>query len=373
MRALRGLIAVAIAVGAWFVPGAQAATRRVEVVEIQGIVDGPTERAVTAALRRAEQENAEALIVQIDTAGGIDDARAVRMTRMLTGARVPVVTWIGPPGAVAERSGAVLALAGHVAAMAPGTFIGPVGSLDLRDRRPDPGAARVLLVETLTSHGRSAALAGELLGPQPVGADRAERSRLVDVLALQLPDLLQKLEGRKVGVEGAERVLRTDPSTLSVRFRKLDLMGRLLHAVAKPSIVYLLLLLGLVGVVFELFHPSRGPAGVSGLFAIGLAVYGIVVLQGSWLGVALILIAVASFCVDLRVEGFGLFTALGLAGLVAGSLLLFRAPALRVSSWVLAFGITAMTAFLVGAMTRVLRDLRAIARGELEVTDPHPR
>jgi membrane-bound serine protease (ClpP class) len=132
------------------------------------------------------------------------------------------------------------------------------------------------------------------------------------------------------------------------------------------------LLVGLVGLVFELFHPSTGPAGISGLIALGLAVYGIVTLGGSWIGFALIVIGVVGFCLDLRFQALGVATILGFAGLVAGSLLLFSGTFLSVSVWVLAFGIVSMVAFLLGAMTRVLRDLRAVARGELEVTEAHP-
>src|SRR5439155_27245500 len=123
---------------------------------------------------------------------------------------------------------------------------------------------------------------------------------------------------------------------------------------AQPSITYLLVLLGLVGILFEAFHPSTGPAGVSGLLAVGLAVYGIVVLGGSWLGFGLIVVGVAGFAIDLRYASLGPFTAAGFAGLVAGSVLLFHGPWLRVPPVLLAAGVVAMTAFLLGAMTRVL-------------------
>jgi membrane-bound ClpP family serine protease len=111
---------------------------------------------------------------------------------------------------------------------------------------------------------------------------------------------------------------------------------------------------------------------VAGLAALALSLYGIVTLGGSWLGFSLVVAGVALFAVDLRFQSLGPLTFSGFAALVAGSLLLFRGPWLRVSPWVLAFGITSMVLFLVGAMTRVLRDLRAVARGELEVREAHP-
>jgi membrane-bound serine protease (ClpP class) len=157
-----------------------------------------------------------------------------------------------------------------------------------------------------------------------------------------------------------------------MRLSKIDLFGRMLHAAAQPSMTYLLLLLGLVGIVFELFHPSTGPAGISGLAALAFAVYGVATLGGSWIGVALIVAGVGAFCIDLRYSSLGPFTIGGFIALVSGSLLLFRSPWLRVSPWVLALGVIGIVLFLLGAMTRVLRDLRAIARGELEVTEAHP-
>jgi membrane-bound serine protease (ClpP class) len=133
-----------------------------------------------------------------------------------------------------------------------------------------------------------------------------------------------------------------------------------------------LILGGLVGIVFELFHPSNGPAGVTGLAAFAFGVFGVATLGGSWGALAALLVGVTFFCIDLRYERLGAFTLLGALLLIGGSIWLFPSPYLRTSPWILVFGIAAMTAFLLGAMTRVLRDLRAIARGELEVRDAHP-
>jgi membrane-bound serine protease (ClpP class) len=213
-----------------------------------------------------------------------------------------------------------------------------------------------------------------------LSASDAEEAHLVfsdqrvvaNLITPAIVELLEDLDGKAISVRGDRVRLSTDPDESSIRFHKGDLLGRALHAAAQPSIVYLLLLLALVGIVFELFHPSNGPAGISGLVALGLAVYGIVSLGGSWIGFALIVVGVAGFCLDLRFQTLSFPTILGFAALVAGSILLFSGTSLSISPWVLAFGILSMVAFLLGAMTRVLRDLRAVARGELEVTDAHP-
>jgi membrane-bound serine protease (ClpP class) len=158
---------------------------------------------------------------------------------------------------------------------------------------------------------------------------------------------------------------------VQIRFHKLDMLGRVLHAAAQPSIAYLFLLAGLFAITFELFHPSNGPAGVSGAIALAFSGYGIFTLGGNPFGVVLIVLSVIAFSVDLKNESLGPFTFGAIVALIAGSLILFPSPYLKPSPWILAFGIVTMTIFMVSVMTRVLRDLRMVASGELEVRDAH--
>ena len=320
MRAVTRLfLLLAALVAVWpMAAAADADDRRIEVVEAKGIIDGSVEHAITATIGEAEDDRAALVIVQLDSKGVLGRDRTERLVAAIQESNVPLSVWVGPPGAVARRDAAKLVAASPVPASSP------LSRIDAPTRRL--------------------------------------------VRAASISELLEELDGRSVGsVE-----LTIDPSRVEVRFHKLDLLGRLLHAAAQPSITYLLLLLALVGIVFELFHPSTGPAGIAGLAALALALYGIVTLGASWLGFALIVAGIAGFAIDLRFQSLGPLTAAGFAGLVAGSLLLFRSPWLRVSPWVLAIGVTGMVLFLLGAMTRVLRDLRAVARGELEVRDAHP-
>jgi membrane-bound serine protease (ClpP class) len=318
---------------------AQSNAERIDVFEVKGIIDGPVERSIINGIRDAERADAALVALQIDSHGVVGHARLNRITRAITASDVPVLAWVGPPGAEAANGAAHIFMAATMRAMAPASTLGPLETLDLRT--PD-------------TSDREATPFDEALN-----ALDAEDEGVVEIVEPSLDAALDELD------------LAFDPDDAQIRFHKLDILGRVLHAAAQPSIVYLLLLLALVGIVFELFHPSNGPAGISGLVAGALAVYGIVALGGSWIGVALIVAGVTFFCVDLRYESLGAFTLGGLVALIAGSLLLFPSPWLRISPWILAFGIISMVMFLVGAMTRVLRDLRAIARGELEVTDAH--
>lgn len=295
------LVPLAIGVIVLVAPAAQAQSRGlVEVVEIRGIIDAPVERTVLAAISDAERDDADVLLIQIDSRVALGADRQARIVDAIRATDVRVVTWIGPPGSRAENAAATIALAGDVVAMAPGTSL------------------------------------------RGMSADAAERADLVDLVALSVPEVL---EG--VGVNDPE-----------VRFRRLSIWGQVLHATAQSSIAYLLLLLGLAGIVFEAFHPSTGPAGITAALGLALSGYGLWTLSASPIGVGLLVASAVLLSVDLRFAGLGLFSLLGTASLVAGSLLLFDGPVLQLHPGVIAFGIVAMLTFNFGAMTRVLRDLR---------------
>jgi len=321
--------------------------QQVEVVQVEGLIDRSVDRTVRSVIEEAEQAEASMIVLQIDSPGVVGSGRAERLRRVIRSSAVPIVTWVGPANARAAH-GAVVILGAGIPAAAPGAIIGPLETIDFRERLDLDR-----LPESVSRLPRD-------IFDGPVRITSGGDLSSLSVVAPSIEELLSEVESA------------VDTDDARIRFHNLDLFGRLLHAAAKPSITYLLVLAGLVGIVFELFHPSTGPAGVSGVAALALGLFGIVTLGGSWLGFALIVAGVAGFAVDLRYQGLGPFTAAGFAALVAGSLLLFRGPWLHVSPWVLAFGITSMVLFLVGAMTRVLRDLRAVARGELEVRDAHP-
>jgi membrane-bound serine protease (ClpP class) len=351
MRRLGPLVLLALIALAPFARASAAG--RIEVVDVYGVIDANVERAITKNLAQAAREHALLVAVELNSKGAVGAHRAERIAGDIRRSKVPVAVWIGPGGARAQNGAALLWWAAGVRAMAHETSVGPVSTLDLRSTTSVDATARAL-----QPYGASG---GRL------SSDDAKQSGRAELVADTVGDVIAGLDGRVV--HGAK--LSVDPQTDQIVLHKLDLAGRVLHGAAQPSIVYLLVLLGLVGVVFEAFHPSTGPAGAAGALALALAVYGLVVLGGSWLGLALIVAGVAGFAVDLRYASLGIFTAAGFAALVAGSVLLFHGPWLRVPPLLLVAGIAAMTAFLIGAMTRVLRDLRLVAAGRLEVRDAH--
>jgi len=364
MMRIRLLLVVVIAAAAVWPAIAGARTpRRVEVVEVSGIIDGPAEHAIYATIRDANKEKAQLVVIQLDSSGAVGSDRGSNIQDRIRSSRVPIVVWI-PPEGVASNSAAFIAIAAQYTAMGPGARLGPIRTDNLASAQ---GGDSIAMLKQLGQRS-----ARPIPFDHSVGPRTAVRDHLTEGTAVAVTDLLQQLDNKPLHI--GDRVVHpsVDPNTTQIRFRKLGLVGGALHAAAKPSIVYLLLLVGLVGIVFELFHPSTGPAGVSGLFAVGLAIYGMIALNGSWGAFVVICFGVAGFCIDLATEHLGPLTILGFLALVGGSIFLFPGPFLKVSPFVLAFGVIAMTMFLLGAMTRVLRDLRALARGELEVREAHP-
>jgi membrane-bound serine protease (ClpP class) len=345
-----------------FIPSAEAQPeQRIDIIDVGGIIDGSIERTVLATLEEASPANTMAVVLQIDSRGVVDRDRLDRMVEAVAGSDVPVITWIGPAGARGSNGAGLLALAGHVQAISPTAVLGPFLTFDLRTAPADLQGSTLTMSEAET-----------VVLDEEMTAQEAEDAGLVQLIVPTLESLLREADGLEVELAGAQHTLDIDLDEATIRFNKLDLFGRALHAVAQPSIVYLLILLGLVGLVFELFHPSTGPAGISGLAALALGLFGVVTLGASWLGFALIVCGVVAFCIDLRFLNLSIYSVVGFALLVVGSVMLFNGPWLRVSPWVLGLGIVSMVLFLVSVMTRVLRDLRAIAAGEMEVTDPHP-
>lgn len=360
----------------------------VEVVEIEGIVDTTVAGYVTETIEQAAADGAEVVVISLDTPGGLR-VSPQELTTTITQSPVPVVVWVGPSGARATGLGMYMAYAAHVLGMAPSTTLGDATHVDLRSRSSEPSpAAEAELVALAELRGRdvefaaAAARDGAVVAigeaaelPQDaklpsgierddvtvVGPDELEQRPVADLVAGSLPDLLSVLDGREVQIRSADgtttaQTLQIDQATASVRFNNLGLWRRILHTVSNPTLAYLLLIGGALTLLFEVFQPGFGVAGVTGLVLIALAVYGLAVLPVNWFAFALIVVGLALLAVDLAIAGLGLLTAGGTVALAVGSLLLFNgADALDVSPWLVGGIVVFTVIFFVIIMTTVLR------------------
>jgi membrane-bound serine protease (ClpP class) len=331
--------APAAAAPAAVTPAAAAPARPVLVARVDTILHPVAAEFVRRAVEEAEAARAAALVLELDTPGGLLTSTR-DITRALLQARVPVVVWVGPEGAQAASAGFVVLMAADVAAMAPGTNTGaahPVagdgsdvgGTMGKKVEQDAAAQVRALAAR----HGRNVELAqAAVIESRSFTAEEALRERLIEVVAPTLPALLQAVHGRAVGKAGAAKApLRTAGAT--VRRIEMGRVQRLLAVVAHPNVAYILLTLGFLGLYFELATPGAVLPGVVGAICLLLGFYALSVLPIDFAGVALLLLAVLFFLAEIKVASYGLLTVAGALCLVLGSLMLFESPepALRVS------------------------------------------
>lgn len=327
----------------------------VQVLEIQGPVTPATSDYIARGLTQALDHNVEVVILRMDTPGGLDTSMR-HIIKSILSAPVPVVTFVAPSGARAASAGAYILYASHVAAMAPGTNVGAATPVQLGGI-PDPGkpmdknfpgkgagedeperglpehgnAMQRKMVNDAAAYIRSLAqmrgrnedwaeLAVRSAASLP--AEKALQENVIDLIAIDMNDLLIKLDGREVSLLGQQKVLRT--AGLVPNYLRPDWRTRMLAIIADPNVAYILMLIGIYGLFFELANPGFVLPGVVGAICLILALFAFQVLPVNYAGVALILLGILFMVGEVFVPSFG---ALGLGGLVAfvvGSIILFR-------------------------------------------------
>ncbi len=280
-------------------------------------------------LARAEKQGAALVVLTLSTPGGLLSSTRDMSSAILL-SRVPVATYVSPSGAQAASAGFLLLLAGDVAAMAPGTNAGaahPVGGegQDLPKKMNEKAEqdARAFVRTLAVQHGRNVEKA-ELAVSKSASYTEAEAKSdgLVEIIARDVPDLLAQLDGRRfTRVGGAETTLALKGYRLETR--EMGQMDRILGVVSHPNVAYLLFLLGLVGLYFELSTPGAILPGVVGVISLLLALYAFSVLPVNLAGLALILFAILLFVAEIKIASHGLLSVGGAVALIAGSLLLF--------------------------------------------------
>ncbi len=321
--------------------GGAAAQPAPEVVRIRvaSIIHPVAASFVRDALQEADRAGAQALVIELDTPGGLLTSTREIFTAML-GAKTPVVVYVAPSGAQAASAGFFLLMAADVAAMAPGTNTGAahpvegpgekVGEVLAKKVEQDAAAT----IRSLAArHGRDAKLAEQaVVESRSFTADEALQAKLVDLVTPSLESLLAAVDGRAVSkTPGATVTLRT--AGAPVRELHMTPFQRLLSALAHPNIAYILMTLGFLGLYFELAHPGAILPGVVGGICLLLALFALSVLPVNYAGVALVALALVFFIAEIKVPSYGLLTVGGVVALVLGGLMLFKTPepALRVS------------------------------------------
>ena len=299
----------------------------IDVLTLEGAIQPISAEVFMEAIDRAEREKREALIVRLDTPGGLDSSMRDIIKRILV-SDVPIVVFVAPPGARAASAGTFIAYAAHVSAMSPGTSIGAATPVQVggNDVQKDLGAKvkndAVSYIRSLaTQHGRNADWAEKAVregGSLP--ESEALRMKVVDLVARDLDELLAALDGRTVMVAGLARTLHTKGAT--TREIKPSWRQAILSRLVDPNIAYILFILGFYGLIFELSNPGAILPGIVGGICLLLAFLAFQALPVNMTGVFLILFAMILFLVDVKVQSHGLLAIGGVVALVLGSLIL---------------------------------------------------
>jgi membrane-bound serine protease (ClpP class) len=365
------LLALTLLTLALLAPFAAAAPGSGEVmlVKVKSPIHPVSAELIEDAIRDADKRGAAALIVELDTEGGLSTSTR-DITRAILESRTPVVVYVSPKGAQAASAGFFILMSADVAAMAPGTNTGaahPVGgrgedvSGTLGRKIEEDAAANIRSLAL--RNGRNVPLAeAAVLKSRSFSAQEALDGRLIDLLAPNVPALVKALDGRVIHHGERQATLRTAGAEVK-RFEVSPLRG-LLGVLADPNITYLLLGLGWLGLLFELMHPGAVLPGVVGAICLVLAFYGLSVLPVSYAGLALLFLAMLFFILEIKVTSYGMLTVAGVVSLVLGSLMLFKTPepALRVSLELIAM-VTAFSLLVVGFLVfMALRALREPVR-----------
>jgi membrane-bound serine protease (ClpP class) len=318
-------------------------------MRLEGPVSPVTAEALIAMVDRAEREGYRALVIEIDTPGGLESSMRDMVKRMLA-SKVPILTWVTPGGARAASAGVFVTMAGDVAAMSPGTNIGaatPInlqGPMDSTLARKATNDAAAFARTVAAQRGRSVAWAEKAVR-SAVAASETEAVDLgvVDFIAGTLPELLAKADGRtwRRGAEKGRHVLHVKGLPVD-RFEP-GFRQRLLAVLAEPSVAYILLMLGFYGLLFELQNPGAILPGVVGGICLILAFFALSTLPVNYAGVALILLAVVFFIAEIKVASHGMLAAGGVLSMLLGSIILFKGEGARLP-WTLIGGATAATA-----------------------------
>jgi membrane-bound serine protease (ClpP class) len=340
-----------------------AAPQPVATIEIEGVISPVTLRLVGLAIDRAQAERAQALIIQLDTPGGLERSMRAIVQRMMN-AEVPVIVYVAPTGSRAASAGVFITMAAHVAAMAPATNIGaasPVavgGNADKTMMKKIENDATAFIRTVALERGRNAEWAEKAVREAVSITERdALKLKVIDLIADSVPDLLEKLDGRTIKLPKGPVTLATKGAP--VRPIEIGFRDRFLNVITDPNVAYVLMMLGMLGLFFELSNPGVILPGVIGGISLILAFFAFQSLPINYAGLLLILFAIVLFVAEIKIVSHGVLAIGGMVSMALGSLMLFDAPEVgfRVSWWLIVPTVLATAGlflFVVAAGVRAL-------------------
>jgi membrane-bound serine protease (ClpP class) len=320
---------------------APASAAEVATIVLDGVISPVTVRLVETAIDRAQAMKADALVIQLDTPGGLERSMRMICQRLLS-APIPVIVYVAPTGARAASAGVFITMAAHVAAMAPATNIGaahPValsGGVDKESMKKIANDAAAFARSIATERGRNADWAEKAVRESVSITEReAVQLKVVDLIADSMTDLLAKVDGRVIRTARGPVTLATRGA--SVHTIEIGFRDRFLNVITDPNVAYILMMLGMLGLFFELSNPGVILPGVVGGISLILAFFAFQSLPINYAGLLLILFGIVLLIAEIKIVSHGVLAIGGIIAMALGSLMLYDATEIgfRISWWVI--------------------------------------
>lgn len=351
-----------------------------ELVQVRyaGSINPVVAEFLRKEIQAANQGDAAAFLLQLDTPGGLDTAMRT-IIQALLGSHVPTIVQVYPAGARAASAGALITLAADFAVMAPGTNIGAAHPVSIAaPGGNDDGGKNVMQDKVLNDavayarsiaeqKGRNADWAEKIVREShSEPASEALKIGVIDLVATEMPELIEGINGRSYRRGDEEKILRLDGFT--VVKREMDWRQQILNALSNPNVAYLLMMLGIVGIFFEISQPGVILPGVIGTLAILIALFAFQALPVNFVGVALILLGIVLFVLEIKVVSYGMLSLGGVIAFGIGSMMLIETdnPALQISPAIIAATVIFSSTLIIGCMIFVMRAQRGRVYGGKE-------
>ncbi len=303
----------------------------INLIRIQDTINPGVQDYLESAIKQTSKDGAEFLLILLDTPGGLMTSMR-KMVQAIMNAPFPVVVFVYPPGAQAASAGVLITVSADVAAMAPGTNIGAAHPVTASGGDV-PKTMDEKVVNDMVAFAKSIAeerfrnaewLEKAVRESVSITAREAFKLNVIDLVANDINDLLEKLDGWEIERKGYSKVLHT--KDIQIREIRPALSHKILKTVSNPTIAYILLMVGLAGLYFELSQPGAILPGVVGAISLTLAFYALQTLPVNYAGILFIFLAVIFFILEIKVTSYGMLSVAGVISLILGSVMLFRTP-----------------------------------------------
>ncbi len=343
----------------FFAVNSFSAENEIYIVRLSGAISPATADFLKQGIDKASDNNASCIIVELDTPGGLAESMRDIVMAILA-SRIPVVVYVSPGGARAASAGVMITMAADIAAMAPGTNIGAAHPVGVSGKKIDETMSEKV-VNDIVAHAKSVAakrgrnikwVERAIRESVSITETEALKKNVIDIVATDMDDLIKQINGRKIKDKG---IIKLD--NLKRTILKENIRTKILKIISDPNIAYILMMIGLAGIYFELSNPGVIFPGVVGSVAIVLAFFSFQTLPVNYAGILLIILAFIFFIMEMKVASYGLLSIAGVTSLFLGSLMLFEnvSPELGLSWKVFLPTIIMISGFFVAVASLVFK------------------